>query len=64
METADGQVLLLTVILQMLDEKPRPTLSTDLITRYLLADGLLTQVDIPPTQLGLPAFAGWGICIK
>jgi transposase len=51
-ETADGQALLLTAILSMLDEKPRPILSTDLITRYLLPDGLPAQGDTPPTQLG------------
>jgi len=50
-ETTNDQVLLITAILQMLDEKPRPTLSTDLITRYLLPDGLSAQVDTPPTQL-------------
>jgi len=39
-ETTDGQVLLLTTILQLLDEKPRTTLSTTLLTRYLLPDGV------------------------
>ena len=51
-ETADGQVLLLAAILQMLDEKPRPTLSTDLLTRYLLPEGIPAQVELPPNQLG------------
>jgi transposase len=51
-ETADGQALLLTAILSMLDEKPRPILFTDLITRYLLPDGLPAQGDTPSTQLG------------
>ena len=51
-ETADGQVLLLTAILQMLDEMPRTTLTTDLLTPYLLPDRLPPQGDTPPTRLG------------
>ena len=51
-ETADGQVLLLTAILPMLDEMPRTTLTTDLLTCYLLPDGLPAQGDTPPTRLG------------
>jgi len=39
-EATDEQVLLLTAILQMLDEKPRSTLSTTLLTRYLLPGGV------------------------
>ncbi len=49
-ETPDEQVLLLTAILQVLDEKPRSVLSTDLFTRYLLPAGLPAQVDTPPIQ--------------
>ena len=63
-ETADGQVLLLTAILQMLDEMPRTTLTTDLLTRYLLPDGLPAQGDTPPTRLAQPALAGRGICAR
>ena len=44
-EAIDGQVLLLATILQVLDEKPRATLSTDLIMSYLLPEGVLTQAD-------------------
>jgi transposase len=49
-EATDGQVLLLTAILQMLDEKPRTTLSTTLLTRYLLPEGLLAQAGNLPSQ--------------
>jgi transposase len=49
-EATDGQVLLLTAILQMLDEKPRTTLSTTLLTRYLLPEGVPTQAGNPPSQ--------------
>jgi transposase len=42
-EATDGQVLLLTAILQILDEKPRTTLSTTLLTRYLFPDGVPAQ---------------------
>jgi len=51
-ETTDGQVLLLFAIFRMLDEKPRATLSTNQLTRYLLPSGLPTQVDAPPTRPG------------
>ena len=51
-ETTDGQVLLLATILQVLYEKPRVTLSTDLIMCYLLPEGVLTQADNLPTQPG------------
>jgi transposase len=49
-EATDGQVRLLTAILQMLDEKPRTTLSTTLLTRYLLPEGVPTQAGNPPGQ--------------
>jgi len=51
-ETTDGQVLLLATILQVLDEKPRATLSTDLIMRYLLPEGSPVQVGSLPNQPG------------
>lgn len=49
-EATDGQVRLLTAILQMLDEKPRTTLSTTLLTRYLLPEGVPAQAGNPPSQ--------------
>jgi transposase len=51
-ETTDEQVLLLTAILQVLNEKPRATLPTDLLTRYLLPENLSAQADNPPTWPG------------
>ena len=51
-ETTDEQRLLLTAILQVLNEKPRATLPTDLLTRYLLPEDLSPQVDNPPTWPG------------
>ena len=51
-ETTEGQVLLLNTILQMLDEKPRPTLSTDLIMCYLLPESAPTQAGDLPNQPG------------
>ena len=49
-ETTDGQALLLTTILQLLDEKPRATLPTDRLTHYLLPGSLPAQLDVPPIQ--------------
>jgi len=51
-ETTDGQVLLLAAILQVLDEKPRSVLSTDLLARYLLPEGAPAQMDSLPNQPG------------
>ena len=51
-ETTDGQILLLATILQVLDEKPRATLSTDLIMRYLLPEGVPAQAGSIPNQPG------------
>jgi transposase len=51
-ETTEGQALLLAFILQLLDEKPRANLSTDLFTRYLLPEGSPAPVDSPPAQPG------------
>jgi transposase len=51
-ETTDEQVLLLTAILQVLNEKPRAILPTDLLTRYLLPEHLPVHVHNPPTRLG------------
>ena len=51
-EAIDVQVLLLATVLQVLDEKPRATLSTDLIMSYLLPEGVLTQADCLPSQPG------------
>jgi transposase len=51
-ETTDEQVLLLTAILQVLNEKPRATLPTALLTPYLLPENLSIQVDSSPTQPG------------
>jgi transposase len=51
-EATDGQVLLLAAILQVLDEKPRSVLSTDLLTHYLLPEGSPAQVDNLPNQPG------------
>ena len=51
-ETTDGQILLLATILQVLDEKPRATLFTNLIMCCLLPEGVLTQADSLPSQPG------------
>ncbi len=51
-EKTDGQILLLATILQVLDEKPRASLSTDLIMCYLLPEGVPVQAGGLPNQPG------------